>query len=277
MVRAPAVAGQFYPAHPDSLNAVIDLFFKETKKEAMDGQIIGLAVPHAGYPYSGAVAGRGYQQVAGGNYTTVVVIGPSHHVRFPGLAVYGTGGWRTPLGTIAVDSEVAAELVRQNTLIQNLPDAHRQEHSIEVQVPFLQKALPDCKIVPVMMADQSAANCTVLAQALARVLPGKKALIVASSDLYHGESYPNCVATDDYTLGFLERFDPEGLLAALGREKAMACGGGPVAAMMIAARLLGADSSRLLAKTNSNDVMGEKSGYVVGYGAAVFFRHARKP
>jgi len=276
MVREPVFAGGFYPSRPDSLKHMVDKFFAAARKEPIDGEIIGISVPHAGYPFSGAVAAYGINQIAGADIKTVVMIGPSHQVNFPGCAVYARGAWKTPLGKVEIDSALAAEIIKQNPQIQDQPNAFNQEHSLEVELPLLQTALKNFKIVPIMMADQSRQNCTVLAQALARVLPGKKVLILASSDLYHGYSYENCVATDAATLSFLEKFDPDGLLAALAAEKVMACGGGPIATMMMAAKLLGATKSRLLKKTNSNDVVGEQGGYVVGYGTAIFYKEPAK-
>lgn len=272
MVREPVFAGGFYPSRPDSLKKITGQLFAAAKKEPINGQLIGIAVPHAGYSYSGAVAAYGIKQITGENINTVVLIGPSHQVYFPGLAVYAQGAWKTPFGKVDIDSTLAAEIINQNSLFKDLPNAFNQEHSLEVQLPLLQTALKNFKIVPIMIADQSAANCTILAQALASALKGKKAVILASSDLYHGYSYENCVTTDAHTLSFLEKFDPQGLLGALAAEKAQACGGGPMAAMMMAAKLLGATRSRLLKATNSNDVQGEPGGYVVGYGTAIFYK-----
>lgn len=271
MVREPFVAGSFYPAKPDSLKNTIDKFLTAALKEP-NREIVGLVVPHAGYPYSGATAAYGFRQIADGDFKTVVLIGPSHNVYFTGLAVYPFGIWKTPLGSVEIDSTLAADLIKQDSLIKDLPNVHTQEHSLEVQVPFLQRTLKNFKIVPIMMADQSETNCTVLAQALAKTLKGKKALLVASSDLYHGYSYDNCVKTDKQTLSFIDRFDPKGLLAALKEESAQACGGGPIAAVMMASKLLGATQSKLLKSTNSNDVIGKQGGYVVGYGTAIFFK-----
>jgi hypothetical protein len=152
-----------------------------------------------------------------------------------------------------------------------MPQVHRREHSLEVELPFLQKVLEGFKILPVMMGDQSPQACQILAEALARVCRGKRLLFLASSDLYHGYSYEECVAVDARTLGFIERYDPEGLAEAIERGQAQACGGGPVVVVMTAARELGANRAKMLYHTNSNDVTGERGGYVVGYGAAVFY------
>lgn len=271
MKRAPAVAGAFYPRDRAELSGMVEEFLAQAPEETIPGHIIGVMVPHAGYPYSGGVAARVYKAIAGMELETVVLVGPSHQAYFEGVAVYARGNWQTPLGEVEVDGRLAEELLAQNPVIRDLPEAHRREHSLEVQLPFLQGVFEGFKILPVMMGDQSLKTCQILSEALAKVGRGRQLLLLASSDLYHGGSYEECVATDARTLGFVERYDPEGLAKALERGDAQACGGGPVVAVMMAARGLGANRAKLLYNTNSNDVTGERGGYVVGYGAAVFY------
>ena len=166
--------------------------------------------PHAGYPYSGPTAAYAYKAVSDLHPKTVVILGPSHHVGFSEFAVYARGAWKTPLGTVNIDEEFAAELMKQTGLAKDLPRAHDREHSIEVQVPFLQKVLKDFRIVPIEIAFSDYAQLQELAKALAATAKGKEVLFVASSDLYHGESYQDCKRTDSVTLSYLESFDPRG-------------------------------------------------------------------
>lgn len=271
MKRVPAVAGAFYPRDRTELSRVVDGLLAQAPEETIPGRILGAMVPHAGYSYSGGVAARVYKAIAGMELETVVLVGPSHQAYFKGVAVYARGSWQTPLGEVEVDEELAEELLAQNPDIRELPEVHRREHSLEVQLPFLQRTFKGFKILPVMMGDQSLKTCQVLAEGLVRVCRGRRLLLLASSDLYHGGSYKECVATDARTLGFVERYDPEGLAEALVRSDAQACGGGPVVAVMLAARGLGANRADVLYNTNSDDITGERGGYVVGYGAAVFY------
>jgi AmmeMemoRadiSam system protein B/AmmeMemoRadiSam system protein A len=276
MIREPAVANQFYPGNKDTLNRFLDQTLAHTPEPRYPGtpepRILGIVVPHAGYPYSGPTAAYAYKAVSGLRPKTVVILGPSHHVGFNEFAVYAKGSWKTPLGNVDIDEKFAAELMRQTTLARDLPRAHEREHSIEVQVPFLQKVLKDFRIVPIEIAFTDYPRLQELAKALAATAQGKEVLLVASSDLYHGDSYQDCQHTDSLTLSYLERFDPKGLFDALQSESASACGGLPVIALMLTLKDLGATRAQVLHRTNSNDVTGERGGYCVGYGAVAFYR-----
>jgi AmmeMemoRadiSam system protein B/AmmeMemoRadiSam system protein A len=276
MIREPAVAGQFYPGDKKTLSNTIDSFFAETSAQKIPGKIIGIVVPHAGYPYSGATATYAYKAAADNDVKTVIMIGPTHQAYFEGIAVYGEGAWKTPLGDVPIDESLAQSIIKQNPIIHNLPEAHNQEHSLEVQVPFLQKTFKNFKIVPIMLFDPTYEECQMLAQAIANNAMDKKVLLLASSDLYHGNSYDSCNMTDKITLSYIEKFDPKGLYQALKQDKAQACGGYPIVTVMLASKLLGADKAKVLHHTNSNDVIGERGGYCVGYGASVFYQQNDK-
>ncbi|MCX8015533.1 MAG: AmmeMemoRadiSam system protein B, partial [candidate division WOR-3 bacterium] len=266
MLREPVVAGQFYPDNKKILENELNELWANTPTQKIPGKILGIVVPHAGYPYSGPTAAYAYKAITNKDYQTVILIGPTHYVFFDGVAVYGKGSWQTPLGQVEVDEQLAQAIVNQNEHIKDSPQTHRQEHSLEVQIPFLQKSLTNFKIVPIMLCEPSYELCETLAKAIANTVKNKNVLLLASSDLYHGYSYAECKRTDSLTLSFLEKFDPKGLYQSLKQHKAQACGGDPIVVVMLASRFLGATHSKILYQTNPNDVMGERGGYCVGYG-----------
>ena len=272
-MREPAVAGQFYPGTKDSLDKMVTRFFNNVTDPKISGPVIGIVSPHAGYEFSGAVAAHGYKMISNLGFKTVIIIGPSHRVFFEGAAVYDQGTWKTPLGEVEIDSKLAKELINSNPKkIRALPHVHNQEHSIEVQVPFLQKSLKDFKIVPIMLVEPSFSDCQILADAISQVVKDTTTLLLASSDLYHGYSYDECVEIDKKTLGLIEKFDAKGLYNSLTTGKAQACGGLPIVVVMLAAQKLGTDRAQILKSTNSNEVMAEIGGYCVGYGSVVFYQ-----
>ncbi|MBS4015960.1 MAG: AmmeMemoRadiSam system protein B [Candidatus Latescibacteria bacterium] len=275
MIRKPVVAGQFYPGEKNGLSSSVDDFLNAIQSLQIPGQILGIMVPHAGYIYSGPTAAYAYKAVAQYDIETVILLGPTHRVFLKEFAVYGKGAWQTPLGTVPINEQLAQKITNYSTKIQNMPEAHNLEHSLEVQIPFLQRIFKDIKIVPIMMLEPSYADCQMLASAIAENIKDKKVLLLASSDLYHGDHYSECRKTDSITLSYIENFDPEGLYNALKADKASACGGHPIVVLMLACQMLGASQSAVLHRTNSNDVIGEKGGYVVGYAASVFYKNEK--
>lgn len=273
-VRQPAVAGAFYPADPEVLKRQVDLFLERAQRLDVGGEIVALVSPHAGYPYSGQIAGTAYKQIEGKKCDAVVVIAPSHAEYFSGVSVYEGGGYETPLGVVRVDETLVEAIVEGDEIIHSSQAGHRDEHSLEVQLPFLQEALVGVKIVPIVMADRSFSTCEKLAKAIARAARGRQILLVASSDLYHGYSYDECLATDARTLEAIEEFDPKKFCDGLATETYQACGGGPITVALLAAKELGADKARVIARTNSNDVTGERGGYCVGYAAVAIYESA---
>jgi hypothetical protein len=278
MVREPVVANQFYPGNKDALSRMLDEMLRAAPAAKTAAPIVGIAVPHAGYPYSGPTAAYAYRAIAGSGIKTVVMIGPSHHALFSGFAVYAKGAWKTPLGKTDIDEALAAEIIKQNKIIRDLPQAHAQEHSLEVQLPFLQKVMGTSlqgvspfKIVPIELGEASYGDLETLARALVKACKGRSVLLLASSDLYHGDSYPDCKRSDSVTLSDIERLDASALYSDLARGTAAACGGLPITAMMLALKEMGADHAELLHRTNSNDVTGERGGYCVGYAAVAFY------
>ncbi len=277
-VREPAVSGMFYPDNPGVLRKDINGYLEAAVAPVLEGDIIGIISPHAGYVYSGQVAAYGYKAVAERQYDTVIIIAPSHKAYFDGVALWDRGGFKTPLGTINVDGEIARAMVNLDGVIQPNRDAHRQEHSLEVQLPFLQVVLDQFSIIPLIMGTQTADMCNELAQSIYEVIHGskKKFLIVCSTDLSHYYSYEKAIKLDKGIVEQIGGFDISGVMDIIEQGKAEACGAGPLIATMLLSEKLGADHSKVLKYANSGDVSGDKSR-VVGYVSAALYRqHSRE-
>jgi AmmeMemoRadiSam system protein B len=271
-IRPATVAGMFYPRDKSNLEREIALFLENAPQIDIKGDIMGLIVPHAGYMYSGGVAARAYRQVMDKQYNIVAVISPSHREYFPGISVYDGYGYATPLGIISVAKELAEEITENYPQIILGDEGHRtEEHALEVQLPFLQEVLSDFKLLPIMMGDQEKENITMLAEALGHVLRNKNALIVASTDLSHFYNYDRAALLDRVVIDDINAFNEDKLIDDLNRKRCEMCGGGPAIAVMKAARLLGANRSKVLIYRNSGDVSGDK-GQVVGYLSSVLYK-----
>jgi hypothetical protein len=266
--RPAAVAGTWYPGHPATLLSAIDEYF-ERVSESVTGDITALVSPHAGLMYSGPVAAHAYRQLEGRAYDVIVLVGPSHHVGFEGVAIVPRGVFETPLGDIEVSPDDADAIIATTPVVCELPAAHRREHSLEMQLPFLQRVLPGVPIVPLVMGHQSRATIDSLAEGLAAALASRRALLVASSDLSHYHDSRRAAVLDHVIVEAVERFDPEAVERALVRDPGHACGGGPIVSVMRAARALGAADARVLCYADSGTVSGDTSA-VVGYCSAVF-------
>lgn len=268
--RKPTAAGLFYEQDAKRLSLQIDSYLQKAKKKVLDSEeILALIAPHAGYVYSGQVAAHAYCLVQSKDYQTVVIIGPSHRHGFIGCSIYPKGAYETPLGKVEVDEETAEELSKASGF-KYVPQAHRQEHSVEVQVPFIQKALPQAKIVPVVMGLQTQKTITTLAQALSRILPGKKALVVASTDLSHFYPKQKANETDSGTISLIQSFQTDSLLRKIQGGENIMCGGGPVVSTLLYAQGRGETGIEILQYADSSDAGGPRS-QVVGYLAAALF------
>jgi AmmeMemoRadiSam system protein B len=267
LVRPPICADdRWYPSRTAALRDEASGYIERAPALDLPGKVIGLIAPHAGYFFSGHVAGAGYRQVQGGDYDTVVVVGPDHRgITLGGLAYADFDVWRTPLGEVPVDRDLLAAMGQRLKL---RPVERDDEHSLEVQLPFLQIALADFKLVPIMMGDISPGTCRELGLAIAEEVRGRRALLVASTDLSHYYDDPTARRLDQKTLQYVLDFNPDSLAGALGRGAAQACGGGPVAAVMLAARELGATGAHLVKYATSGDVWEDRS-QVVGYASLV--------
>lgn len=278
LIRESILAGQWYPGEPEALRQTLRGYLTGAAAPKAGGRVLAIVVPHAGLAYSGPVAAYAWRQLEGESVDLVVLVGPSHRAYVSGCAVYPAGAWKTPLGRVEIDAKVAAALTNQGPLVKPSAEAHAAEHSLEIQLPFVQAVCPQARIVPVMMGDQDAATAKGLAQALVAALKGYpgRFVLAASSDLSHFHSSDAARKLDAVVCAHLEKFDPEGLLADLEAGKAEACGGGPIAAVMLAARQLGATRAALLKYADSGDVTGDHSR-VVGYAAAAFYGEGGNP
>jgi AmmeMemoRadiSam system protein B len=267
-VRRSMIAGSWYPGTEGQLRKTVQGYLDNVEKEELDGELIGLISPHAGYIYSGQVAAYAYKQLDGASYDAVSVISPVHRMFVGRFAATSAAAYETPLGLVEVDAELVEAMDKEMDLT---PVSRDNEHSLEIQLPFLQVVLGDFKLLPIMMGDQDLSSCQKLGTALAKVLKGKNVLLVASTDLSHFHNYNAAVRLDEIVLERVGAYEPEGLASDLKRGKSEACGGGPVIAVMLAAQELGANKAKVLKYMNSGDVTGDHS-QVVGYMAAALYR-----
>jgi hypothetical protein len=286
-VRAPAVAGGFYPADPKELTQMIDGFLAHSSVPQVQGPLVALICPHAGYVFTGPVAAACFGQLKGRKYTRVVVVAPSHYDNFPFSAVYDGDAYATPLGTVAVDKAFGAKLVELSSTIKfsdrgHTPVGEQGEHALEVELPYLQRTLGEFKLVPIVMGDQDYGLCRALGLALSKALLAEQpevraqTLLLVSSDLSHYHPYDEAVEIDHQTLQAIEEWDYLSLWRNFMTRTWEACGGGPIVAGMIAAERLGAPHAHILKYANSGDTAGDKSR-VVGYGAVAITREETEP
>jgi AmmeMemoRadiSam system protein B len=272
-VREPAVSGMFYPDNPTKLRKDISTYLRDAVVYDLEEDVVGMISPHAGYMYSGKVAAYGFKMIAKKHYDTVILVGPSHKVYFEGVALWDRGSFETPLGRIDIDEDIVQEIMNIDGIIKPNIDTHRGEHSLEVQLPFLQSVLEGFKIIPLIMGIQTSSACKKLVESMSQVLQAskKKFLIVGSTDLSHYYPYAEAKKLDDIIVRHLDTFNIPGMIEDIETGKTEACGAGPIIATMMLSEKLGADHSKVLKYANSGDVSGDKSG-VVGYVSAVFYR-----
>jgi len=278
-IRRPTQAGAFYEGNAESLKKQIeDCFLHKFGPgkipevvEAGTRKIVGLVCPHAGYMFSGSVAAHAYYELAlDGTPEVFVIFGPNHTGYGSALAVMNEGVWRMPLGDVEVDSETANQIVRESRIVDVDDSAHRFEHSIEVQLPFLQYLYGSkFKIVPICFLMQDLSSAREVGQAVAKVLADKNAVIIASSDMTHYEPHERAAKKDRLALEAVEAMDETKFYSIIETQRVSACGYGPIAALITAAKILGAKEAKLLCYKTSGDVIGDYSS-VVGYAAVSF-------
>ena len=268
-IRSAHVAGQFYPADPQQLRSEINVFLETTKPANEIENIFGIVSPHAGYVYSGKTAAYVYNLIKEKNYKRVVIISPSHSEYFPGISVYNGDAYETPLGLLIVDKEFVNKLVENSKTIFKGVEGHRNEHALEVQLPFLQSVLSDFMIVPVVMGEQGRMYVDELAKKLSE-LTDDETLIVSSSDLSHFHSKSEADKLDSIVEKRISSFDFDGLQMDLDNHSTEACGGGPIVAMMKAAALKNKNHALVVDRSDSGDVSGDNRE-VVGYLSAVVY------
>jgi hypothetical protein len=264
IVREPAVAGRFYPANPERLRAELESYLPSCKKM----RAIACMVPHAGYMYSGQVAGAVFSRLE--IPASCIVLGPNHTGRGHPLAIMKEGSWRTPLGEIPINSELAESLIEEFPALSEDSAAHCAEHSIEVEVPFLQVCQPGVKFVPIAIGTGQLILLEQLGQALAEVLKQSKepALIVASSDMNHYEDDATTRVKDRKAIDKILALDAPGLYQTVMNESISMCGFGPAVAMLTATRCLRAQKAELAEYATSADVSGDHK-VAVGYAGII--------
>lgn len=277
-VKKPDFAGSFYPADRLSLQTLVDNNLKDAEKDAAHVSPAPFAImaPHAGYIYSGKVAAHAYNAVRGKGYKTVILLGSSHREPLRGIAIYPSGAWETPLGRVQIDSAMGRKLSSMCGNIKDNTGIFGREHSLEVQLPFLQRTLQDFRIVPVLAGPMEDKDYQVFAGALKTVLKqGKgKVLLVVSSDMSHYHPYSDAVRMDTATLRLIEGLKRDTLARGLKQGENELCGGpGVIIAMMVTEKLGG--EARLLNYANSGDTAGDRAK-VVGYGAVAFLNADKK-
>jgi len=267
-VRAAVVSGQFYPAEPDVLKAKIHQYL-DGASAVPDPEVCALIVPHAGYDYSGKIAAEAYKLVEGRKLETVIIIAFLHRIFLQGVLVDDVPAYEMPLGRVPVDRKMAQQLQMAHPLFRDTLTGRLEEHSLEVQIPFLQETIRGLKIVPVYIGDQHITNITLLAEALATIIAGRNVLVVATSDLSHFHSYEAASRMDKALISMFEKGNAEALYDAYAKEEIEACGMGPVLTSILLARKLGWTGPRLIRYANSGDVTGDRRS-VVGYAAMAY-------
>lgn len=278
-IRHPTQAGAFYEGNAESLKKQIEKCFlhefgpgkiPETIKTGAR-KIVGLVCPHAGYMFSGPVAAYAYHALAlDGKPEIFVIFGPNHTGYGSALAIMNEGAWRTPLGDVEIDSETANKIVHESRIVDVDDSAHRFEHSIEVQLPFLQYLYgSDFKIVPLCFMMQDLSSAREVGQAVAKVLADKNAVIIASSDMTHYEPHERAAKKDRIALEAIEAMDESRFYSIIEAQRISACGYGPIAALITSAKILEAKEAKLLCYKTSGDIIGDYSS-VVGYAAVSF-------
>jgi AmmeMemoRadiSam system protein B len=274
-VRPSPIAGRWYEGNPKSLAHAVDQYLEQAELPELAGEVVAVIAPHAGHIYSGPVAGYAFAAIRGEKPDLVAVLSPMHQPYYEPLLTSAHAAYATPLGQIQVDEESVADLdARLKELLgYGLTGvAYDQEHSLEIELPFLQRSLGgDFKLLPVMVRAQSPKVSRQLGEALAETLRGRKALMVASTDLSHFYTQEEAVSFDAEMLRRIESFSPEQVFQAEQEEKGFACGLGALTAVLWAARGLGADTVKVLRHATSGDVTGDYDR-VVGYGAAVVLK-----
>lgn len=287
-VRHAARAGQFYPADPKVLAEVVDKMLANVRIIAPDGGAVAFMAPHAGYIYSAQTAAHVYKILAGKPVKNVILIGNSHNFRLSKGAVFVRGSFATPLGEVPVNDTLAMKILSLTPLLEENTDAHAPEHSLEVQLPFLQRVLKNARIVPILLGSQSMDQCRAIGEGIADAVKAlgleKETVIIESTDAAHYPAYDDAKRVEGAAIKTLEQMDPPALqrtIAALMESKVpnmvcVFCGEESLYATIYAARRLGATAAKILAHANSGDVKVGDRSRVVGYVAAAFFRESAR-
>ena len=274
-IRPSPIAGTWYPGSADALAQSIDQYLNAATIQPLDGDVVGIIAPHAGHRYSGQVAAYAFRHLENLTPETVAVISPLHTPAQGRVLTSGHDAYTTPLGAIMVDTEALNKFqdnLKQNYGVELVQVRNDSEHSLEIELPFLQRVFGHpFRLLPIMLRDQGLEAVMAVGHTLGKILEGSRAVIIASSDLSH--FYPEAIAKrfDSEVLARIEAFDPQGVLAAEEKGTGFACGRGAIAAALWAAQDLGADKAKIVQHATSGDVTTDFDS-VVGYGAAVIYR-----
>jgi MEMO1 family protein len=269
--RPAVVAGMFYPEHEGELRATVDALLADVRPGKEKGKLVGIIVPHAGYTYSGVTAAQAYGLLREMKKATAVIIGPSHREYFDGVSVFSGSSFTTPLGAVEIDGNIRSALMKKTPVLRSSLEGHKSEHSIEVQLPFLQRTVRDLKIVPIVIGNQTREYCEELGSGIAEVVRDEDVVLVASSDLSHYYTSETAHKLDAVAIASIKDLDYRTLMKDIDLEKTEACGGGPIASVLCAAANMGADCCRILHACNSGDVSGDTER-VVGYVSAAMWK-----
>ena len=269
-IKEPSVAGTFYPADKKELKDTIDTFLSKVNRIPGEGNIIALISPHAGYRYSGQVAAYGYKHIQDRDIRKIILIGQSHHEGFKGASVYTNGSFKTPLGNVEIDEKSAKKLLNENADVKFYPEAFAKEHSIEVQLPFLQSMLKDFTIIPILIGSPTRQTFEHLISELTEMMDGQT-LMIASTDLSHYHGYSEAVEMDSKLISAIERLSVMNAGELVQTGKSEMCGSIPVIIAMEVAKRHGANLGVLFNYANSGDVTQEKDK-VVGYASVGLIR-----
>ena len=274
-IRPSPISGRWYPGDPKRLAESVDSYINAAQIDAVEGDVVGIIVPHAGHIYSGPVAGYAFRAIRGLQPELVVVISPMHQPYMQPFLTCGHKAYQTPLGRIGIDDEAVtalSEALEASTGYKLSPVRNDQEHSLEIELPFLQRSLSgDFRLLPIMIREVSAQAVEALGKALAKIISGRSVLLVASSDLSHFYDQLQAEQLDGEMLRQVESFNPAGVLQAEEEGKGFACGRNAIAAVLWTAQEMGANKVTVLNHATSGDVTGDYSG-VVGYAAAIITR-----
>ncbi len=283
-VRPPAVAGQFYSDDAEQLRQAVN-FFLEDAAGTPEEEPVAIIVPHAGYVFSGQIAADAFKQVEGKSFSTVIILGTNHTASaFRGASIWQRGAYRTPLGDVPIDEELAQEIASADERFTYRAEVHAQEHSIEVEIPFIQTVLPGAQIVPIIVGSSDFELCRDLGNAIAELIRDKSVLIVASSDLSHYPDYDDAAVTDRRTLKAIATMEPRKVKNVIAEEmkrgvpglSTCACGEGPILTALFAAKKLNATRATVISYANSGDTPLGDMDRVVGYGAVVLARGSKE-
>ena len=272
VIRPPVLSGTWYPESKEELTQAIEGYFDRVKLPKIAGSVIGIIAPHAGYIYSGQVAAYGYKMVIGKSFDIVVILSPMHHYTYDKYIINAASHYETPIGKVEIDLNLVKNIKKEldiSIVEQEI------EHSIEIQLPFLQIALNDFKILPIMIGKIDVDQCNDIISALLKILNGKNALLVASSDMHHLNSYNEVKEKDEIVSQILIGFETKKIQSVLGSNDCTVCGRVPIMIAIETTKRLGAKKLFVTNQENSGDVTKQMKGsvYTVGYLSAVIMKN----